>query len=288
MMRLDKEVLFCAKLCSYLQDPSTCCSHVITMMSDAKEFVVDKTHMTLVDGVHSGEDAKALILEHRRKEDHGLHQVTIAFRGSGNVDKELWLLNRMAEPENLYLDGAPGDLGFAVPVHKGLLRMYRSIESKIREVIRRCPPRSRIVMTGYGTGGALARIAALDCAWRNRMDPYHLNNPFRVVTFGTPAFAGRQMRMLLHRAGVTDDVNLAGALDPVARWNSSPRKIRWILPPVETTGWIYWDIIGGSVMKPSVTIPSIKTWGFWTVPNDPKEHDIGRIISHIRSELMFL
>lgn len=285
-MCIDKEVLFCAKLCSYLQDPSTCCSHIVTAMSDATEFVVNKTLLIQVDGVHSGEDAKALIVEHRRKDDPGLHQVTVVFRGSGNVEKEFWLLNRMAEePEFLTLERAPGDPPFDVPVHRGLMRMYRSIETKIREVVRRCPPRSRVVMTGWGTGGALARIGALDCAWRNRLDRYHLNIPFRIVTFGTPAFAGRQMMPLLNRAGVRDDVNFAGALDPVARWNHTPKKVKWLTAPVGTTGWLYWDSERGSVMKPSYSVPVIKSWGLWKVPDDPREHDIGKIISHLRSVL---
>ena len=232
-MSLDAEVLQCAKLSSYLQNTDTACEHIVELYNQPAEYVVDRTVIHLLDGIKSGQDAKAVVIESRSVADPELHQVTIVFRGSGIVSKELWVMNQNSMAETLRLQATPGSSSLNVLIHGGLLRMYNSLRADIQTILKNCPPRTRVTMTGFGTGGGLARIATLECGWMNYMNPYQVNFPFRVVTFATPSFSRSDFPNLLSQINIKgdNDIHLTGILDPVTRWNFSPRTVPWIIPP---------------------------------------------------------
>jgi hypothetical protein len=76
-------------------------------------------------------------------------------------------------------------------VHSGLLRGYRSIQAEIRKAIRETPATSTVIFGGYGTGGSIAQLAALDNVVRNIRDPYHRTLPIECCVFNSPRVGNR-------------------------------------------------------------------------------------------------
>ena len=81
-------------------------------------------------------------------------------------------------------------------VHAGFVKQYEAIRSRIHQRVKTLlaeHANSRIVCTGHSLFGAIATIAALDCALQYDV-------PIHCVTFGSPRVGGKHFAKLFNRS----------------------------------------------------------------------------------------
>tara|TARA_B100001996_G_scaffold381368_1_gene370651 strand:- start:739 stop:1446 length:708 start_codon:yes stop_codon:yes gene_type:complete len=79
-----------------------------------------------------------------------------------------------------------------VQVHAGFIRQYNAIRNRIHEEVKKyIDTCERIVCTGHSLFGAIATIAALDCAMQ-------YSKPIYCITFGSPRVGGRDFAKLFN------------------------------------------------------------------------------------------
>ena len=153
-----------------------------------------------VDGIKNGESVQAVIIQTKHSKIVKNHTwLFIIIRGSGMVEKEKWILEQRPElvpmvlDDDFYYPPMVTCLGKIrkLKVHSGLLRGYRSIQAEIRKAIRETPATATVIFGGYGTGGGMAQLAALDNVIRNIRDPYHRTLPVECCVFNSPRVGNR-------------------------------------------------------------------------------------------------
>ena len=291
----NKEVTkFTAELCSFMCNQQS----FATKTKEALRIIGaihDTIRIHIVDGTRNGEPTQAAVIRFRHTSDGTREHMYVVIRGSGVAMREKWLVENNSEPTNMvqtrgmpiaYVCGAED-----IRVHKGVLRGYRSIQNTVRSAIRKCAPMTRVVITGYGFGGAIANVAALDLANRNRFDPYHADIAMCLLTFGSPLwFANKTFHVSLRRL-VPKHTAYSRAWDPVPRMKSTSKE--YSLPQIATT-WIH-DRNNTSTQTPeretyethSVAPPARVSCGFWPLccgcgPRDNlDDHCIDKIMCHL-------
>jgi hypothetical protein len=248
----------------------------------------DLTHTKIhgIDGIKNGESVQALIISTKHSKIVKNHTwVFVVIRGSGLVEKEKWILQQRPELVCMTLDD--DDYYPPVPtncfgkirrvmVHSGLLRGYRSIQADIRKSIREAPATSTMIFGGYGVGGAIAQLAALDNIVRNIRDPYHRTLPVECCVFNSP------------RVGNVIFKRRFEIMIPVAeRWIYGNDEISAL--PVSNqyyhTGHLH--IIDPITLKPSYKEKSEgRRVGsgclFWGWTPEKEHHDVGKILAYLR------
>lgn len=153
-----------------------------------------------VDGIKNGESVQAVIIQTKHSKIVKNHTwLFVVIRGSGMVEKEKWILDQRPElvpmvlDDDFYYPPIVSCLGKIrrLKVHSGLLRGYRSIQAEIRKAVRETPATATVIFGGYGTGGAIAQLAALDNVIRNIRDPYHRTLPVECCVFNSPRVGNR-------------------------------------------------------------------------------------------------
>jgi hypothetical protein len=281
-----EEDILAADMCIWLKNTETFVENTTKGLCDFGA-IDDSIKIIMLDGSTNGENIKGAIVQYRHTSFEPREHIILVLRGSGDVAKEISEAEKNAEPTVMCLNAVSKRSTEYTEVHKGYLRKYRAIQSRIRDVIRRCPAKSQLIITGYGVSGAVARIAAVDLAYRNRIDPYHTNIPIRLITFNAPQYVGNKSFNERLDYLITDDVAYAGAWDPVSR--IKPINSRFMRSPEETK-WVHTDPRPDALGKTYETVhskPPRKTF-MWCIPvicgehEIASEHDIGRMLGHLR------
>ena len=271
----NKEILFCANVCSLLTNIDTVGEKVADLV-EKQDFLTKFTKIRSIDGITSGENAQALIIHCRYPDNMNVHNIYVVFRGSGMFEREKWIMDNRPELMKMMLNGPfqPEN----IMVHSGLLRMYRSVQMELRRIAKEAPPLTRFIMSGYGTGAALARLAALDIAWNTRLDPYRLDAIVKTITFATPVFANKEFQELSKSICKGGDISIAGAEDPLCHIPVIDTRFRCC----DKTRWIKQLTVGSGEVY-SINPPIKRSWGIFKLPLDIKDHGIERILIHLRT-----
>ena len=72
-------------------------------------------------------------------------------------------------------------------VHAGMLSLYRSVRDEILCSVYPPNVQKKLFVCGYGIGGAIASLCAIDMSWH-----YSVN----VITFGSPCFACKRFQKI--------------------------------------------------------------------------------------------
>ena len=288
-MTQKDETIFAAELCGFLRDQVSFVDN-ITRDIHTVGAIPETVHIQLLDGTRNGSPTQGAVVRFRHISHTAREMIFIAIRGSGVALREKWLMENDCDSTNMVqIRGVPGKGVSERQVHKGGLRGYRSMSSELRKIVQTCPAKTNLVIAGYGFGGAIANVAALDLVNRNRSDTYHADIAVRLVTFNAPQYFANKvfhnsLRTLVHRYNA-----YARAWDPVSRMEST-NKIYSL--PVRMTTWIHDDINPRSThpTRETYTIapPARVAFGFWPLccgcgPRDnPEDHSIGKILGHLR------
>lgn len=287
-MTPTQENILAGKLCDWLKDTETFTKNVICGMTTIPT-VPGSTVIQLVDGTRNGASQQAAIIRFRHQAHASRERIFLVVRGSGMAAREAWLMKNDAEPVPMsqILTGTRIDTATPILVHKRVLRAYRSIESEFRKIVRDCPAKSTVLVAGYGMGGAVARIAAMDLATRNRSDPYHTNLPIRVITFGAPQwFANKSFHTAL-QSFISGDTSYAGAWDPIPRLLSAHKTyVRSSVPTI----WVHDNDSSESSTRETISVspPSRMVYGCWPLccgcgpREDSYDHSIQYILAHLK------
>jgi len=293
-MTQKAETIFAAELCGFLRDQVSFVDNINRDIHTVGA-IPETVHIQLLDGTKNGSPTQAAVVRFRHASHTDREMIFIAIRGSGVALREKWLMENDCEPTTMvqtrgvpkiYIPGKGFD---DIRVHKGVLRGYRSIGAELRKIVQTCPAKSNLVIAGYGFGGAIANVAALDLVNRNRSDPYHADVAVRLVTFNTPQYFANKVFHNALRSLVERYTAYARAWDPVSRMG--PMNKIYSLP-IRPTTWVHDDI------NPRSTHPTRETYtvapparvalGFWPLccgcgPRDnPEDHSIGKILGHLR------
>jgi hypothetical protein len=283
------ETIFAAELCDLLRNQSSFLKNVSHAIPSIGA-IPGTIHIHIVDGTKNGSPTQVAVVRFRHASHTEREMVFIIVRGSGVALREKWLIENVCEPTNMVQTrGIPTKDGNPILVHKGVLRGYRSVQPELRKIVQTCPAKTNIVIAGYGFGGAIANIAALDLVNRNRSDPYHVDIPIRLLTFSAPQYFANAVFHKSLRDMVPRYSAYSRAWDPVARMSSMDKIYS---PPMRGTIWIHDNVTPKSThhTRETVTIapPARVALGCWPLccgcgpRDDPGDHDIGRILGHLR------
>ena len=290
-MTFKSETIFTAEICDLLRDQESFVSNV-TRKVHSIGAIPESVCIQIVDGTKNGSPTQAAVVRFRHASHRAREIVFIAVRGSGVSLREKWLMENDCDPTNMVQTrGIPtGKDVDAIQVHKGVLRGYRSVQLELRKIVQSCPAKTNLVIAGYGFGGAVANVAAMDLANRNRCDPYHVDIPIRLVTFSAPHFFANRTFHNALRVLVPRHSSYSRAWDPVSRMKTMNALYS---SPVRKTVWIHDNITPKSARYTRETVsigpPARVAIGCWPLccgcgpHDDPEDHDIGRILSHLRN-----
>jgi hypothetical protein len=293
-MTTKDEVIFAAELCGFLREQSSFVENVTRNLHSVGA-TSETVRIQLLDGTKNGSPTQAAVIRFRHASHTDREHIFVVVRGSGVALREKWLMENDCEPTNMVQTRGlaktyvAGKYSGVIQIHKGVLRGYRSVESELRKIVQTCPAKSNLVITGYGFGGAIANVAALDLVNRNRSDPYHADIAIRLVTFNAPQYFANKVFHHSLRSLLENHSAYARALDPVSRMVSMNKSYSL---PIYMTTWVHEDTNPRSVHPTretrSVAPPAGAVTGFWPVccgcgPQDnPEDHSIGKILGHLR------
>lgn len=238
-----------------------------------------------VDGIKNGESVQAVIIQTKHSKIVKNHTwLFIIVRGSGMVDKEKWILDQRSElvpmilDDDFYYPPIVTCLGKIrrLKVHSGLLRGYRSIQADIRKSIRESPATTTVIFGGYGTGGAISQLAALDNVIRNIRDPYHRTLPVECCVFNSPRVGNRLFVRKFEMMVRTHERWVSG-MDEISALPSSKKY--------HHTGHVH--LFNPTTLKHEVKdvmegnrVGQGCLWWKWRPIND--HHDVGKILAYLR------
>jgi hypothetical protein len=289
IMNRRTETIFSAELCDLLKEPSSFTQNV-SRAFDTIGALPGTVRIRLLDGTKNGSPTWAAVVHFRHLANSNKETIFVVIRGSGDTLREKWLMEHDCEPAKMSQTRGVPMIGTNqsrhrnIWVHRGVLRGYRSIQMGLRDIVKKCPAQTKLVITGYGFGGAIANVAALDLANRNHMDPYHADIQIRLVTFGTPHYFADHTFHSLLMALVSQYTSYSGAWDPITRMSS---KDSLFTRPLRPTIWLHRSERNIYETR-SITLPMRVTMGCWPLccgcgpRDDPVDHNIQIILNHLR------
>lgn len=284
-----KQDTYGAELCAWFRDSKTFVENVRKSLDEIGA-VLSTVNIRLLDGTRNGGNTHAAIVRFRHNSSDVKEYVFVVIYGSGIVGREKWIIENNAEPvvmsnmTDCVLVGVSKDR--EILVHKGILRSYRSIQKDIRKIVSDCSAKTEMILCGYGVGGAIARVAALDLMIRNKMNPHHVTIPIRVVSFSSPQYYANTNFHTVYKLLVNDDIGYSMAWDPIPRLRSP--NSTYIQTRV-LTRWIHAEHPHkGRYDTMSISPPKRVAMGWFPLccgcgpRDDSEEHDIGKILSYLR------